>query len=106
MRVPPKQQSERRTDETQAPMSLRDPRERSEVFHEIVAAQQELLQARGRLLEATTDSDVAEVLASLDRVHHAVARAHEGCARWTNHDRTLNGKPVRRRGVEAPEPIR
>jgi hypothetical protein len=84
MQIPPRGHNGDSSGVAQLPPLLADPPERSEIFHRIVAAQQELLQARGRVLEARTGSDVAEVRRILGLAREILDHAQADCARWVS----------------------
>ena len=57
--------------------------DKQQVHHEIVLAQNELREARGRVLEASTESQILEIVTFLRRVGVYLERANQACAGWT-----------------------
>ena len=60
--------------------------DRNTVHRDILLAQHELREARGRVLEARTGEEVLAVLSYLKRVLCYLDRAHKSCAAWTNRE--------------------
>jgi len=57
--------------------------DRNAVHRNILLAQRELREARGRVLEAKTGEEIVAVLSYLKRVFLYLDRAHESCTAWT-----------------------
>ena len=66
-----------------AAVALGDGNDREQVYNQIVLAQNELREARGRVLEARSEYQVHEIVTFLRRVGVYLERADHACTCWT-----------------------